>query len=125
MKLQQIVSMESPIETLEQHADHAHSDATSHEKPVLPEWRQNLDPLLKIAAGDWLEDSRFQISAAISLCSEIFFCSAYWWKNEFCWAQEEPRAREVPGTYSTRPSSTTSDILTPGLQFVSLRGVPP
>ena len=37
----------------------------------------------------------------------------------------EPRAGGTTGTYSTRPSSTTSDILTPGLDAVSLRGVPP
>ena len=37
----------------------------------------------------------------------------------------EPRAGGPTGTYSTRPSSTTSDILTPGLDAVSLRGVPP
>ena len=36
-----------------------------------------------------------------------------------------PRAGGASGTYSTRPSSTTSDILTPGLDAVSLRGVPP
>ena len=35
------------------------------------------------------------------------------------------RAGGPTGTYSTRPSSTTSDILTPGLDAVSLRGVPP
>ena len=37
----------------------------------------------------------------------------------------EPRAGGPTGTYSTRPSSTTSDILTPGLDAVSLRGVSP
>ena len=36
----------------------------------------------------------------------------------------EPRAGGPTGTYSTRPSSTTSDILTPGLDAVSFRGVP-
>ena len=36
----------------------------------------------------------------------------------------ERRAGGPTGTYSTRPSSTTSDILTPGLEAVSLRGVP-
>ena len=36
-----------------------------------------------------------------------------------------PRAGGATGTYSTRPSSTTSDILTPGLDAVSLREVPP
>ena len=38
-----------------------------------------------------------------------------------------PRAGGATGTYSTRPSSTTSDILTPGLDAldaVSLRAVP-
>ena len=34
-------------------------------------------------------------------------------------------AGEATGTYSTRPSSTTSEIPTPGLHAVSLRGVPP
>ena len=37
----------------------------------------------------------------------------------------EPRAGGPTGTYSTRPSSTTSDILTLGLDAVSLLGVPP
>ena len=36
-----------------------------------------------------------------------------------------PRSGAATGTYSTRPSSTTSDILTPGLEAVSLLGVPP
>ena len=37
----------------------------------------------------------------------------------------EPRTGGPTGTYSTRPSSTTSDILTPGLDAVSTRGVLP
>ena len=36
-----------------------------------------------------------------------------------------PRAGGATGTYSTRPSTTTSDILTPGLDAVSLRLFPP
>ena len=72
-KIQQIVSMQTPLETLERPDDHAHADANSHEKPVLLERTQNMDPLLRIASGDQLEDSKFQISAATSLGSERFF----------------------------------------------------
>ena len=43
-KLKQTVFTESPFETLGRHVDPAHSDATSHEKPVLPKRTQNLNP---------------------------------------------------------------------------------
>ena len=36
-----------------------------------------------------------------------------------------PKSGAATGTYSTRPSSTTSDILIPGLEAVSFLGVPP
>ena len=36
-----------------------------------------------------------------------------------------PRSGAATGTYSTRPSATTSDILTPGLEAASFLGVPP
>ena len=52
LKLQKIVSMESPIGTLQRHNDHALSDATSREKLVLPKGTQNLDPMLRIACDD-------------------------------------------------------------------------
>ena len=52
IKLQRIVSMESPFETLGPHDDHAHSDATSHEKPLLPKRTQNLGLLPGMAYGD-------------------------------------------------------------------------
>ena len=38
---------------------------------------------------------------------------------------EGPRAGEATGTYSTRASSTTSEIPTPGFDAVSLRGTTP
>ena len=88
--------MEGPFEILERHDDHAHSDATTHEKLVLPKRTQNLDPLPWIDSGDWLEDSRLQISAATSLGSERFFFSAYWRKNGFCLAQEDQEQAQQP-----------------------------
>ena len=51
-KLRQTVSTEIPFETLGRHVDPAHSDETSHEKPVLPKRTQNLDPLPRIASVD-------------------------------------------------------------------------
>ena len=51
-KLQQMVSMESSFETLGRHVDHAHSNATSHKKPVQSKRTQNLNSLLRIASGD-------------------------------------------------------------------------
>ena len=81
--------MESPFQTLGRHVDHAHSDATCHEKPVLPERTQNLNLLLKIASVDKLGDWTFQISAATSRGSERFVSSAYWGKNEFSLAQDD------------------------------------
>ena len=44
--------MQSPLEILARQDDHAHSDATSHEKLVLLNRTQNLGPLLIIASGD-------------------------------------------------------------------------
>ena len=77
--------MESPFETLERHDDHAHSDLNSHEKPVLPKRTQNLDPLLKTASRDSMEDSKFQISAATSSGFDRFFSSADWGRISFPW----------------------------------------
>ena len=99
-----IVSMESPFELLLRHDDHAHSDATSHEKLVLPMWTQNLGLLLKIAFGDYLEDSRLQISSATSLGSERFFSSACWGTNGFCLAQEDQeQAQQLAPTQRAPP----------------------
>ena len=81
--------MESPFETLEWHVNDAHSGAISHAKPVLPKRTQNLDPLLSIGSGDWLEDWKFQISAAISWGPERISSSTCWGKNGFCLAQED------------------------------------
>ena len=81
--------MESPFELMERHDDHAHSDETFHEKPVLPKRTQNLDPLLRTASGDQLDYSKVQISATTSLRSWRFFSSACWRKNGFCLAQED------------------------------------
>ena len=47
-----IVFMESPLEILEQHDDHAHSDETSHEKLMQPKQTQSSGPLLKTVLGD-------------------------------------------------------------------------
>ena len=44
--------MESPFETLGRHIDPTHSDATSHEKPVLAKRMQKLDRRPRIASKD-------------------------------------------------------------------------
>ena len=51
LKLQKTVSKESPFETLERLDDHAHSDATFHEKLGLLKRSQNLGPLLRFDSG--------------------------------------------------------------------------
>ena len=96
--------MESPFEIPKRHDDHAHSDATSHEKLGLL-WRtQNMGPLLRIALGGWLEDSRLRISAATSLGSERSFPSACWRKNELCLAQEDQeQAQRLARTQRATP----------------------
>ena len=81
--------MESPFEILERHDDHAHSDATSHEKMGLLRRMQNLGPLLRLASGDWLEDSKLQTSVATSLDFGRFSSSTCWKKNGFCSARED------------------------------------
>ena len=110
--------------TFKRHEDYAHSDATSHEKLGLLKWTQNLGPLQRIALGDWLEDSRLQISAATSPGSERFFFSVLTEEERILLGPAGPRAGTATGTYSTRPSSMTPDNLTPGLDAVSLRGIP-
>ena len=99
------VSMESPFEILERHDDHAHSDATSHEKLGLLKRTQNLGHLLRIASGVWLEELRLQISPATSLGSERFFCSACWRKkNGFSLAQEDQgQAQQLARTQRAPP----------------------
>ena len=81
--------MESPFERLERCDVHTHYNEKSHEKLVLPMQTQNMRRLLRIAPGDWLEDSRLQVSVATSLGSGRFFSSAGCRKNGFCLAQED------------------------------------
>ena len=118
--------MESPFEILERRDDHAHSDKISREKLVLPKQTRNWggsstrERLWGLAGG--LETSNLR--GNFTGLRVIFL---------FCLVEEElilhgpggPRAGRATSTYSTRPSSTTSDIFTPGLDAVSLRGVPP
>ena len=85
---------------------------------------QNLGPLLRIASGDRLEVWKFKISAATSLGSQRSFFFRLQGEEWILLGPRGQRAEELIGTYSTRPSSTTSDILTPGLDALSLRGVP-
>ena len=75
--------MERPFEILARHDVPTHSDATSHEKPVMPKRTQKSDPLPMIVSEDKPEDWKYQISAATSWGSEIFFFSACWGKNDF------------------------------------------
>ena len=118
--------MESPFETLEQHDDHAHSGKTSHEKLMQPKQTQNSGPLRKT------EDRLGGLTGGLDTSNlrgnltglRVIFLFLLLEGERILLGPGEPRAGGPTGTYSTRPSSTTSDILTPGLDAVSLRGVP-
>ena len=118
------VSMESPFEKLERHDDHAHSDEISREagaaKADAKLGSSTKERLGGLAGG--LETSNLRGNFTGLRVTFLFRLLEGEW---ILLGPGGPRAGGATGTYSTRPSSTTSVILTPGLDAVSLRGVPP
>ena len=124
LKIQKTVCKESPFGILERLDDHAHYDATSHEKLGLLKRTKKLESSTKdhlggLAGG--LESSNLR--GTFTGLRE-FFLFRLLEEERILLGPGGPRAGAATGTYSTRPSSTTSDILTSGLDAVSLRGVP-
>ena len=101
----QIVSMESPFEILGWKVDPSHSDATSHEKPVLPKWTQNLNSLSWIASGDYRGTGNLKILRQLRGAPRIFFFSACWGKNEFFYAPEDQEQAKQPAHIGCAPLS--------------------
>ena len=117
--------MESPFETLEQHDDHAHSDETSREKLEPPKQKQNLGPPPKTALGGLAGGLDTSNLRGNFTGLQVIFLFLLLEGERILLGPGEPKTGGPTGTYSTRPSSTMSDILTPGLDAVSTRGLLP
>ena len=119
--------MESPFEKLEQHDDHAHSDETwdfpreVDAAKADAKLRSSTKERLGGLAGG-LETSNLRGNFTGLRVTFLFRLLEEEWIRL---GPGGPRAGGATGAYSTRRSSTTSDILTPGFDAVSLRGVPP
>ena len=106
-----------PFETLGRHVDHAHSDETSHETRVLPELTKNLDPPVSTKDRIWGLGGGLEIS---NLCSNFMglresFLFRSRGGEQSLHGPGGPKAVEATCAYSTRPSSTTYQIVTPQL----------
>ena len=115
--------MESPFETLEQHDDHAQRDFPRDVDAAKADAKlgsSTKDRLGGLAGGLDTSNLRGNFTGL-----RVIFLFLLLEGERILLGPGEPRAGGPTGTYSTRPSSTTSDILTPGLDAVSLRGVPP
>ena len=115
--------MENPFATLGRHDDHAQSHETSHENLVLPKWYKTW--ILKKGSHPettW-RTGNFKLPRQLHWAPTDFF-PLFEGRTNFAGPRTTGR-RGSNGTYSTRPSSTTSEVLTLGLDAVSLRVVPP
>ena len=122
MKLQRIVSMEGPFETLERQADHAHSDATSLREACAANCKADAK------LGSSTKDCPWGLAGGLETSNlrgnftglrEIFLFRLLG-EERILLGPGGPRTGEVTDTYSTSHSSTTSEILTPSLVAVSL-----
>ena len=117
--------MESPFEIQERHDDHAHSDETSRGKLMQPKQTQKLGSFTKERLGGLAGGFDTSNLRGNFIGLRVIFLFSLLEGERIVFGPGGPKAGGATGTYSTRHSSTTSDILTPGLDVVSLRGVPP
>ena len=113
------VSMESPFERLQRHDDHAHSGRDFPREAGAAKANAKLgsstkDQLWGLAGGLETSNLRGNVNWL-----RVIFLFRLLEDERILLGPGGPRAGPASGTYSTRPSSTTSDIFTPGLDAVS------
>ena len=122
--MQQIISMEGPRGSYGRHLDPALFGDISHEKLVLSEWMktENFDQGSLLGCRRVLEISNFRGNFTGLRAIFLFRLLG---EERTLLGPGGSKASEATGTYAMRPSSTTSEIRTPGFDAVSLRWVPP